>query len=172
MAGDPTAFPEQLAPARALHGVGNLTEGLHPWQGKKLYYFTDAFDGISQYWNDPRDVSPFRPNFLVGAGPEYSNAEISRVKGISFGHLGAIEASFYQSQGGVGDLAKKAIDQNDLRGFEEHPIRLIFGKSVQPNASYRRRLREPARESNCICSSNRISPQPRESSRLAIRGCS
>ena len=132
MAGDPTVFPEQLAPARAIHGVGNLTEGLHPWQGKKLYYFTDAFDNISQYWSDPKDVSPFRPNFLVGVGPEYSNAEISKVKGISFGHLGAIEASFYQSQGGVGDLAKKALDQKDLRGFEEHPIRLIFGKSVVP----------------------------------------
>ena len=131
MAGDPTVFPEQLAPARAIHGVGNLNEGLHPWQGKKLYYFSDAFDNSSQNWSDRKDDSAF-VNFLVGVGPEYSNAEISKVKGISFGHLGAIEASFYQSQGGVGDLAKKALDQKDLRGFEEHPIRLIFGKSVVP----------------------------------------
>jgi hypothetical protein len=131
MAGDPTVFPEQVAPARALGGVGNLTEGLRPWQAKKIYYFTDAFDNISQYWSDPKEVSPFRHNFLIGVGPTYANADLSPAKGVSYGKLSAIEASAYLSQGGVGDRAKKALDQNDWRAFE-NPVRLIFGKSVMP----------------------------------------
>src|ERR1700757_3014751 len=44
MAGDPTAFPEQLAAPRDRKNIGNLTEGLHPWQTKKVYYFSDAAD--------------------------------------------------------------------------------------------------------------------------------
>jgi LmbE family N-acetylglucosaminyl deacetylase len=130
VAGDPTAFPEQVAPARALRGVGNLTEGLRPWQAKKIYYFTDAFDNISQYWSDPREVSPFRPNFLMGAGPSYANADISPAKGVSYGKLAAIEASAYVSQGGVGDRGRKALEEDNWRAFE-NPVRLIFGKSVK-----------------------------------------
>jgi LmbE family N-acetylglucosaminyl deacetylase len=130
-AGDPTVFAEQVAPARAVQGVGNLTEGLRPWQAKKLYYFTDAFDAISQYWDDPKNVSPFRPNFLEGAGPSYSSTELSPAKGVPYAKLSALEASAYLSQGGVGDRGKTAIDENNWRGYE-HPVRLIFGKSVKP----------------------------------------
>jgi LmbE family N-acetylglucosaminyl deacetylase len=36
MAGDPTVFPEQLAAPRDRNNTGNLTEGLHPWQTKKI----------------------------------------------------------------------------------------------------------------------------------------
>jgi LmbE family N-acetylglucosaminyl deacetylase len=130
-AGDPTVFAEQVAPARAVQGVGNLTEGLRPWQAKKIYYFTDAFDAISQYWDDPKNVSPFRPNFLEGAGPSYSSTEVSSAKGVSYAKLSALEASAYLSQGGVGDRGKKAIDEGNWRGYE-HPVRLIFGKSIRP----------------------------------------
>jgi LmbE family N-acetylglucosaminyl deacetylase len=130
-AGDPTAFAEQVAPARAVQGVGNLTEGLRPWQAKKLYYFTDAFDNISQYWDDPKNVSPFRPNFLAGAGPSYSSTEVSPAKGVSYAKLSALEASAYLSQGGVGDRGKKALDEANWQGYE-HPVRLVFGKSVGP----------------------------------------
>jgi LmbE family N-acetylglucosaminyl deacetylase len=42
LAGDATAFPEQIAPPRDRQNISNLTEGLHPWQPKKLYYFSDA----------------------------------------------------------------------------------------------------------------------------------
>jgi len=38
LAGDSTAFPEQIAAPRSRTAVGNLTEGLHPWQPKKIYY--------------------------------------------------------------------------------------------------------------------------------------
>ena len=36
-------FPEQISPARDRTGMANLTEGLLPWQPKKIYYFSDAF---------------------------------------------------------------------------------------------------------------------------------
>jgi LmbE family N-acetylglucosaminyl deacetylase len=47
MAGDPTTFPEQVSPPRNRQGMMNLTEGLHVWQTKKLYYFTDAFENFT-----------------------------------------------------------------------------------------------------------------------------
>src|SRR5882762_6304369 len=60
MAGDPAAFPEQVAgPTKRLEP---LLENLRPWQPKKIYYFPDA---------DREDI--FR-----GKGPEYSVKEISK----------------------------------------------------------------------------------------------
>jgi LmbE family N-acetylglucosaminyl deacetylase len=130
LAGDRTAFPEQLASARDIRGVGNLTEGLQPWQTRKIYYFTDAFDNISQYYDDPKDISPFRPNLLLGAGPQYSNAEGSPSKGVSYAQLSAVESSAYLSQGGIGENAVAALSKNDFRTYA-HPVRLIFGKDTQ-----------------------------------------
>ena len=130
LAGDRSAFPEQLAPAREIRGVGNLTEGLQAWQPKKIYYFTDAFDNISQYWDDPKNISPFRPNLLLGAGPQYLNSESSPSKGVSYAQLSALESSAYLSQGGIGDNAVAALSKNDFQAYT-HPVRLIFGKSAQ-----------------------------------------
>ena len=60
LAGDPTAFPEQVAgPAKRLEPY---LENLRPWQVKKIYYFPDA---------DREDI--FR-----GKGPAYSVKEISK----------------------------------------------------------------------------------------------
>jgi LmbE family N-acetylglucosaminyl deacetylase len=60
LAGDPAAFPEQVAgPTKRLEP---LLENLRPWQPKKIYFFPDA---------DREDI--FR-----GKGPEYSVKEISR----------------------------------------------------------------------------------------------
>lgn len=42
LAGDPAAFPEQIDAPRASASINNYGEGLHPWQVKKLYYFSDA----------------------------------------------------------------------------------------------------------------------------------
>jgi LmbE family N-acetylglucosaminyl deacetylase len=133
LAGDRTAFPEQLASAHELRGVGNLTEGLQPWQAKKIYYFTDAFDNISQYYDDPKDISPFRPNLLAGVGPEYQNAEHSPSKDMSYAQLSAIESSFYLTQGGIGDNAVAALAKKDFQPYA-HPVRLIFGKNAQGGA--------------------------------------
>jgi LmbE family N-acetylglucosaminyl deacetylase len=64
MAGDPTVFPEQLAAPRERNNIGNLTEGLHPWQTKKIYYFSDAAD----------------TGFQSGKGPHYSTENDSPSK--------------------------------------------------------------------------------------------
>jgi LmbE family N-acetylglucosaminyl deacetylase len=60
LAGDPSAFPEQVAgPTKRLEP---FLENLRPWQPKKIYYFPDA---------DREDI--FR-----GKGPDYSVREISK----------------------------------------------------------------------------------------------
>src|SRR6266853_2329104 len=60
MAGDPAAFPEQVAgPTKRLEP---FLENLRPWQPQKIYYFPDA---------DREDI--FR-----GKGPDYSVKEISK----------------------------------------------------------------------------------------------
>src|SRR5579863_4684758 len=61
MAGNATVFPEQLAPPRDRQNISNLTEGLHVWQPKKLYYFSDAS----------------HTEFLEGKGPRYATTETS-----------------------------------------------------------------------------------------------
>src|SRR5216684_4225808 len=60
LAGDPAAFPEQLAaPMRRLEP---FLENLRPWQPKKIYYFPDAN----------------REDIFRGKGPGYSVKEISK----------------------------------------------------------------------------------------------
>lgn len=60
LAGDPVAFPEQLA--GATKRLEPLLENLRPWQTKKIYYFPDAE----------------REDIFRGKGPEYSVKEISK----------------------------------------------------------------------------------------------
>ncbi|MGO8786051.1 MAG: PIG-L family deacetylase [Terriglobia bacterium] len=67
--GDPTVFPEQVSMPRGWRGIMNSAEGLRPWQPKKIYYFSDAFEADSQYANDRRSASPFRKSFLEGKAP-------------------------------------------------------------------------------------------------------
>ena len=60
LAGDPAAFPEQVAgPTKRLEP---LFENLRPWQPKKIYFFPDA---------DREDI-------FSGKGPEYSVKEVSK----------------------------------------------------------------------------------------------
>lgn len=127
LAGDPTAFPEQVAAPRDLHGMMNMTEGLRPWQPQKLYYFSDAFEGFSQYWHNPRVVSPYRASFLKGTGPEYSNTDASPSRHVSYGQIAAEEQAFYMTQ--EGKLGKEALTKKDFREFEQ-PVHFVFGKSV------------------------------------------
>jgi len=60
LAGDPTAFPSQVA--EPLRRLEPYLEGLRPWQPKKIYYFPDA---------DREDI-------FKGKGPSYSVKEISK----------------------------------------------------------------------------------------------
>jgi LmbE family N-acetylglucosaminyl deacetylase len=113
MAGDPTVFPEQIAAPRNRSGVGNLTEGLHPWQPQKIYYFSDTS----------------HPDFLRGKGPEYSMTEVSPSRGVPYTRLEAEEATYHLTQSGVGLAAKEALEKGDLKQLEA-PIQFILGKSL------------------------------------------
>jgi len=112
MAGDPTAFPEQLAVPRDRTNIGNLTEGLHPWQAKKLYYFTDASN----------------PGFQSGKGPTYPTEDESPSKKTPYYKIAAEEMSFHLTQGDSGQFAAEAIRKNDYTFFRRPEV-LILGKS-------------------------------------------
>jgi hypothetical protein len=113
MAGDPTVFPEQLAAPRDRNAISNLTEGLHPWQAKKIYYFSDAADTGFQY----------------GKGPQYSNDEDSPSKKIPYYKIAAEEMSFHLTQDDSGQMAASAIRKGDYTYFRQ-PVLLILGKSL------------------------------------------
>ena len=127
MAGDPTVFPSQIvAPIRQFE---NALEGLSPWQAKKLYYFTDAFD----------------TGFMQGRGPEYSGKEISPSRKVSYLQLAAQSAAAYYTQspdprmnrqieaGKDLDAIVSKLQQSD---YFPNPVRLWLGKShVQSSAT-------------------------------------
>jgi LmbE family N-acetylglucosaminyl deacetylase len=127
MAGDPTKFPEQVSAPRNRVGMMNLTEGLHVWQPKKIYYATDAFENFSPYWHDKEDLSPFRKNILDGTGPTYSTTEISSSKQKTYAKLAAEQQKYYLTQEAY--LGREAFERDDFSGFE-YPVRLILGKSL------------------------------------------
>ena len=111
LAGDPTWFPEQVGVPEDHLWFSNLMEGLHTWQPKKLYYFTDAthFD------------------FVEGKGPEYSMTEISPSQHISYAQLAAKEISFHKTQ--YDDQSEKELASGDLRYYKK-PLMFILGKSL------------------------------------------
>lgn len=113
MAGDPTKFPEQLAAPRNRNGIGNLTEGLRPWQPKKLYYFSDAS----------------HTEFLEGKGPSYTTTDVSPSRHVPYYHLKAEEMKFHLTQDDTGMMAAKALESGDM-GYFKQPELLILGKSL------------------------------------------
>lgn len=110
LAGNPTVFPEQVDPPRYNRGIANYGEGLHPWQAKKLYFFSDAS----------------HPAFLKGHGPTYLASDISRTKKVSFAELNRLAWKDYATQVDFGD--------ETLRYYTEMPEYLILGKSLVPSA--------------------------------------
>lgn len=113
LAGDPTAFPEQVAAPRDRTTIGNLTEGLRPWQPKKIYYFSDAS----------------HVDFLEGKGPKYETTGICAARQLPYYRLAAEEMSFHLTQGDTGQEAKKALATGQFKYFQQ-PVRFIFGKSL------------------------------------------
>ncbi len=113
LAGNPTVFPEQLSQPRDRRNISNLTEGLRPWQPKKLYFFSDAS----------------HTDFQDGQGPQYDPKAVSPAKGVSYARLEAEEMAYHLTQGDTGQFARDALKKGDLKLFEE-PVRLIFGKSL------------------------------------------
>jgi LmbE family N-acetylglucosaminyl deacetylase len=113
LAGDPTVFPEQVSQPRHRTGIGNLTEGLQPWQPKKIYYFSDAVS----------------TDFMKGKGPEYSTTEVSPSKQEPYYRLAAEEMAYHLTQDDTGQMAKTALETGNFTNFKE-PVRLALGKSL------------------------------------------
>jgi LmbE family N-acetylglucosaminyl deacetylase len=113
LAGDPTFFPEQVTAPRDRYNIGNLTEGLQPWQPKKLYFFSDATN----------------QDFMKGKGPEYSTLDKSPSQGKPYYLLAAEEMSKHLTQGDTGQMAQRALASGDFTYFKI-PVRLVFGKSL------------------------------------------
>jgi LmbE family N-acetylglucosaminyl deacetylase len=118
LAGDPTVFPEQLSQPRNRRDINNLTEGLHPWQPKKLYFFSDAS----------------HVDFQQGQGPSYNPKAVSPAQGVSYARLAAEEMAYHLTQGDTGQFATDALKKGDLKFFEE-PVQLVFGKSLVKSSS-------------------------------------
>src|SRR6267142_1730383 len=80
LAGDPVAFPEQVAgPTKRLEPY---LENLRPWQPKKIYYFPDA---------DREDI-------FKGKGPDYSVKEISKSSKLPYWRMGLDSFRSHQTQ--------------------------------------------------------------------------
>ncbi len=126
-AGDPTVFPEQVSPPRDRTGMANLTEGLLPWQPKKLYFMTDAFEDWGPYWHDPETLSPYRKTIVDHTGPVYETSTISPARHKSYAEITAEHQAFYLTQ--EGDVGVKALKSGKFADFEYH-AHLIFGKSL------------------------------------------
>jgi LmbE family N-acetylglucosaminyl deacetylase len=105
LAGSPTAFPEQIAAPRDRLFISNYGEGLHRWQVKKLYFFSDAT----------------RPEFLAHLGPSYLATDICRSKGVPFSQLNRMAWDFYRTQIDFGE--------EGMRSRINAPEYLMLGKS-------------------------------------------
>ena len=114
LAGDATAFPEQISAPRNRHGIMNLTEGLLPWQPKKLYYFSDTL----------------HTDFLKGQGPVYNTSDVSPSQHKSYYQLAVEEAAHHLTQDDTGQAAKQALEGGPDFIYAKEPVRLIFGKSL------------------------------------------
>lgn len=110
LAGNPTAYPEQVTPPRYHGGVGNYGEGLRPWQAEKLYFFSDAA----------------HPDFLKGHGPVYLAADMSTSQKVPFSETNRRAWEQYATQ--------IDFDQATLRYFTNMPEQLVLGKSLVPSA--------------------------------------
>jgi LmbE family N-acetylglucosaminyl deacetylase len=112
LAGDPTIFPEQVAAPRDANNISNLTEGLHPWQAKKLYYCSDTS----------------HTDFLLNQGPKYSTEDVSLAKKQPYYLLAAHEMKYHLTQDDTGQMAVKAIASGNFSYFRQ-PVLLVLGKS-------------------------------------------
>jgi LmbE family N-acetylglucosaminyl deacetylase len=120
LAGDPVAFPAQVAGASKR--LEPYLENLTPWQPKKIYFFSDASDEKQ----------------FVGKGPAYSVKEISPSQKKPYWRL-ALEAAkphLTQFPGEIhmlSDLNEEQLEK--LMSDPEHawwsePMTLIFGKTT------------------------------------------
>jgi LmbE family N-acetylglucosaminyl deacetylase len=109
LAGDPTAFPEQVSPATEPGRYMNRTEALRPWQPQKLYYF----------------ANPTHDDFFAGKGPEYNVTDISPARGVSYAEIAKRTVAEHKSQ----------FSSTDKADWAPHPVRFILGKSLVGGAA-------------------------------------
>lgn len=114
LAGDPTTYPEQVIPPRERTDINNATEGLEPWQPKKLYYFSDASHPVN------------------GPGPAFDLGAVSPSKKVPYYRLAAALHLPHRTQGDVSQVAEKAITSGDFSDFQKWlgMIHLLFGKAI------------------------------------------
>ncbi|MEJ2008965.1 MAG: PIG-L family deacetylase [Acidobacteriota bacterium] len=113
MAGNPTVFPEQVAAPYNYKLIGNLTEGLRPWQPKKIYFFTNAR----------------HHDWIEGQGPVYPSTTVSPSRHVPYYELGAEELSYHQTQENAGPEGREAVYKSMVNQFKA-PVRFIRGKSL------------------------------------------
>ncbi len=113
LAGNPLVFPEQVAAPYNYKLIGNLTEGLRPWQAKKIYFFTNAT----------------HHDWIKGQGPVYDATEVSPSKHVPYYELGATELSYHQTQENAGPQGREAVYKSMVDHFK-HPVQFILGKSL------------------------------------------
>ena len=122
LAGDPTAFPEQVTPAAEPSKNENRLDGLRPWQPQKIYYFSNPSHG----------------DFFAGQGPQYAATDISPKRHVPYGQIAAEEFIIHRTQGG--GRVEQAMREHGAEGLE-HPIpllkptRFILGKSLVKSQS-------------------------------------
>ena len=120
LAGDPVAFPAQVAGASKR--LEPYLENLTPWQPKKIYYFSDAS-------NDKQ---------FLGKGPAYSIREISPSQKKPYWRI-ALDAakphltqfpSEIQSLSTMSDEQLEKLMNDPERAWWSEPMTLIFGKAT------------------------------------------
>ena len=116
MAGDPTVYPSQVVHPRERGDINNATEGLLPWQARKIYYFSDASHAVE------------------GPGPRFDIAAVSPARGLPYYRLAAGLHIPHKTQADVSESAEKAIASGDFKQFREWlgTFRILYGKSVVP----------------------------------------
>src|SRR5437879_1933568 len=110
LAANPVAFPEQVAAPRDRTAISNYGEGLHPWQPKKIYYFSDA--------------THFE--FLEGRGPQYKTSDVSPSKGVPYAKIA--------SDARLNGTSRLPANHADLKKYMDQylkePVRFVLGKSL------------------------------------------
>lgn len=118
LAGDPSAFPEQVA--GATKRLEPLLENLRPWQPKKIYYFPDA---------DREDI--FR-----GKGPDYSVTEISKSSKQAYWRMALDSFRSHQTQAKsfldkIAQMDEAQIEKMATSdGFWTEALHFVLGKSL------------------------------------------
>ncbi len=118
LAGDPVAFPEQVAgPTKRLEPY---LENLRPWQAKKIYYFADA---------DREDI-------FHGKGPDYSVKEISKSSKLPYWRMGLDSFRSHQTQAKVFLDKVAQMDEAQIEkmatsdSFWTESLHFVLGKSL------------------------------------------